>query len=66
MRKFFSIYYEPESFYMNPRTITSLSKGGIAIAKGWTVTKIEPYKRKAILDDGTVINYKKCLIATGM
>lgn len=51
---------------MNPRTITSLSKGGIAIAKGWTVTKIEPYKRKAILDDGTVINYKKCLIATGM
>lgn len=65
MKSFFSIYYEPREFYSEPASITSASKGGIAVARGWTVKKIDPYNRKVTLDDNSTITYDKCLIATG-
>lgn len=39
--------------------------GGVAIAKGWTVTKLDVMEKKAYLEDGSAIHYNKCLLATG-
>lgn len=40
-------------------------KGGVAVAKGWKVTKIDVPNKTVMLDDGHEIKYDKCLIATG-
>lgn len=40
-------------------------KGGVAVAMGWKVTKIDPVNKTVILEDGHEIKYSKCLIATG-
>lgn len=40
--------------------------GGIAVAQGFTVKKIDPAKHIATLADGYEITYDECLIATGM
>lgn len=42
-----------------------LDKGGVAVATGWKVTKIDATNKIAVLDDGYEIKYDKCLIATG-
>nr|XP_018901007.1 PREDICTED: apoptosis-inducing factor 1, mitochondrial [Bemisia tabaci] len=59
-----SLYYEPEDFYTK---IEDLEKdaGGVSVARGWTIVKVDPNERKAILEDGKEIKYEKCLIATG-
>lgn len=43
----------------------SEKKGGVAVARGWRVVKIDPFYKKVTLDDGKVIEYDKCLVATG-
>ncbi|KAL0272733.1 UNVERIFIED_CONTAM: hypothetical protein PYX00_005594 [Menopon gallinae] len=60
-----SVFFEPESFYKETKDLLSSSKGGVAVARGWKVVKVDPYNRKAILEDGYSITYGKCLIATG-
>lgn len=40
-------------------------KGGIAVATGWTINKIDAYNKTAYLQNGRPIKYDKCLIATG-
>lgn len=40
-------------------------KGGVSVATGWKVTKIDSINKKVILEDGHEIKYDKCLIATG-
>lgn len=60
-----SIFFEPEDFYTPCEELKSQENGGVAIARGWTVTRIDADKRQATLDDGKVISYDKCLIATG-
>jgi len=60
-----SLFYEHEDFYANIDTLMAAKNGGIAVARGWTVTKVDAQNRKAYLDDGKEISYRKCLIATG-
>ncbi|XP_012232840.2 apoptosis-inducing factor 1, mitochondrial isoform X1 [Linepithema humile] len=60
-----SIFYEPHEFYSSVTHLTESDKGGVAVAMGWKVTKIDVVNKIAILEDGHEINYNKCLIATG-
>lgn len=60
-----SIYYEPEDFYIDPRNLLDAPNGGVAIARGYEVQRIDVVNRKAILTDGTEISYGECLLATG-
>ncbi|XP_055546277.1 apoptosis-inducing factor 1, mitochondrial [Wyeomyia smithii] len=60
-----SIYYEPEDFYIDPRQLLDAPNGGVAIARGYEVQRIDVVNRKAILTDGTEISYGECLLATG-
>lgn len=62
---FHSLYYEPPEFYANMEQLAESDKGGVAVASGWKVKQIDPYKKIAILDDGYEIKYDKCLVATG-
>ncbi|XP_060531083.1 apoptosis-inducing factor 1, mitochondrial [Cylas formicarius] len=60
-----SLFYEPEDFYTNCKDLMQSENGGVAVARGWTVTRIDVMEKVAYLDDGTAIQYDKCLIATG-
>lgn len=60
-----SLYYEPPEFYTKVENLISSDKGGVAVATGWKIERIDPLKKIAILDDGYEIKYDKCLIATG-
>lgn len=60
-----SIFYEPREFYSNVTHLVESDKGGVAVAMGWKVTKIDPVNKTVILEDGHEIKYSKCLIATG-
>lgn len=40
--------------------------GGVAIARGWNVSKIDVIDKIAYLEDGSTIQYDKCLLATGI
>ncbi|XP_065083476.1 putative apoptosis-inducing factor 1, mitochondrial isoform X2 [Ochlerotatus camptorhynchus] len=60
-----SIYYEPDDFYIDPTKLLDSPNGGVAIARGYEVQRIDVVNRKAILTDGTEIKYGECLLATG-
>ncbi|XP_062548498.1 apoptosis-inducing factor 1, mitochondrial isoform X2 [Armigeres subalbatus] len=60
-----SIYFEPDDFYMDPTKLMDSPNGGVAIARGYEVQRIDVVNRKAILTDGTEIKYGECLLATG-
>ncbi|CAK9825513.1 Apoptosis-inducing factor 1, mitochondrial [Anthophora retusa] len=60
-----SIFYEPPEFYSEVSKLSESEKGGVAVATGWKVTKIDVPNKTATLDDGYTIKYDKCLIATG-
>lgn len=60
-----SLFYEPEDFYTNILTLQSNPNGGVAVARGWRVDKIDVIEKTAYLEDGAAIKYGKCLIATG-
>ncbi|KAK3922003.1 Apoptosis-inducing factor 1, mitochondrial [Frankliniella fusca] len=60
-----SLFYEPEEFYISPKELDQNPNGGVAVARGWKVARIDPYKRIAYLEDGHEIKYEKCLLATG-
>uniref|UniRef100_A0A182JR64 FAD/NAD(P)-binding domain-containing protein n=1 Tax=Anopheles christyi TaxID=43041 RepID=A0A182JR64_9DIPT len=60
-----SIFYEPNDYYIDPSKLTDAPNGGVAVARGYEVHRLDVVNRKAILTDGTKISYDKCLIATG-
>ncbi|XP_021703282.1 putative apoptosis-inducing factor 1, mitochondrial [Aedes aegypti] len=60
-----SIYFEPDDFYIDPTKLMESPNGGVAIARGYEVQRIDVVNRKAILTDGTEIKYGECLLATG-
>lgn len=62
---FLSLFYEPEDFYISPKALEENPNGGVAVARGWKVERIDPYKRIAYLEGGHEITYEKCLLATG-
>jgi programmed cell death 8 (apoptosis-inducing factor) len=59
------LFYEPEDFYVDCTKLKTHPNGGVAVARGWTVKKLDVSERKAILEDDYEISYEKCLIATG-
>ena len=59
------IYFEPEEFYLPLNQFNSSPNGGISLLKGHKVVKLDPTDRKAYLENGQMISYEKCLIATG-
>lgn len=62
---FFSLFYEPDDFYLKCKDLNASENGGVAVAKGWTVKKLDVINKTAHLDDDTEIKYEKCLLATG-
>lgn len=61
----FSLYYEPNEFYLKTKDLIVSDNGGVAVARGWTVTHLDVPNKKAYLEDGYEIAYDKVLIATG-
>ncbi|CAB0000726.1 unnamed protein product, partial [Nesidiocoris tenuis] len=62
--KVHSLFFEPSTYYTPVQELDN-PKGGVAVAQGWSIVKLDPLKRKATLDDGKEITYGKCLLATG-
>lgn len=60
-----SLFFEPDDFYIDPTKLLDSTNGGVAIVRGYTVKSIDVAEKKAILDDGTEIEYDECLLATG-
>ena len=60
-----SIFYEPHEFYSNVNDLIESDKGGVAVATGWKITKMDVPNKTVTLDDNSEIKYDKCLIATG-
>lgn len=50
---------------MDPTNLEGSANGGIAVAQGFAVKKIDAQNRIATLNDGYQIGYDVCLIATG-
>lgn len=59
------MFYEPDDFYLKCKDLNASENGGIAVARGWTIKKLDVINKKAILEDDTEITYEKCLLATG-
>ncbi|XP_041358113.1 apoptosis-inducing factor 1, mitochondrial-like [Gigantopelta aegis] len=60
-----SVYFEPASFYIEPKKLPFQENGGVAVLTGKKVIKLDPSEKKVWLDNGSEITYDKCLIATG-
>ncbi|XP_062289052.1 apoptosis-inducing factor 1, mitochondrial isoform X2 [Scomber scombrus] len=60
-----SIYFQPPSFYIDPKELESTENGGVAVLSGKKVVHMDVRGNKVKLDDDTEISYDKCLIATG-
>jgi hypothetical protein len=59
------LYFEPEQFYCKVEELDSKENGGVAVARGWKVERLDVAEKKAYLAGGKEIQYEKCLIATG-
>jgi apoptosis-inducing factor 1 len=60
-----NLFYEPDDFYIDPTKLMESENGGVAVARGYRVKKIDVCERKVILEDGKEIKYGACLLATG-
>ncbi|XP_011330996.2 apoptosis-inducing factor 1, mitochondrial [Ooceraea biroi] len=60
-----SIFYEPSEFYTNVNQLVESDKGGVAVAMGWKVKKIDVVNKTVVLEDDYEVKYNKCLVATG-
>lgn len=60
------ILYEADGFYLDPEKIDDSEHGGIALMCGVKVDKIDSVNNFIELKDGSRIDFKKCLIATGL
>lgn len=61
-----SLFYEPDDFYLGAEKLNDAANGGVAMVRGYTVTKLNVNDQIVTLDDGTEIKYDKCLLATGV
>jgi len=59
------LFFEPDEFFVDPEDLDDSANGGIAVAQGFAVKKVDAQKRIATLNDGYEISYDECLIATG-
>lgn len=61
-----SVFFEPDEFYLPCLELNDSETGGVCVARGWTVTKLNPDLKYIVLEDGKQIKYDKCLLATGV
>lgn len=59
------MFFEPDEFFIDPEDLDDNANGGIAVAQGFSVKKVDAQKRIVTLNDGYEISYDECLIATG-
>lgn len=60
-----SFFYEPAEFFTPIEKLNELENGGVSVATGWKVDKIDVINKIATLHDGYQIKFEKCLLATG-
>lgn len=60
-----SIFFEDESYYAEPKDLTSNDDGGVAVVTGRRVSSIDAEEHSVTLNSGEKISYEKLLIATG-
>ncbi|XP_034126214.1 putative apoptosis-inducing factor 1, mitochondrial isoform X1 [Drosophila guanche] len=60
-----SLFFEPDEFFVDPEKLEDSVNGGIAVAQGFAVKKVDAQSRTVTLNDGYKITYNECLIATG-
>ncbi|XP_022227577.2 putative apoptosis-inducing factor 1, mitochondrial isoform X2 [Drosophila obscura] len=60
-----SLFFEPDEFFVDPEKLEDSVNGGIAVAQGFSVKKVDAQNRTVTLNDGCKITYNECLIATG-
>ncbi|TRY63913.1 hypothetical protein TCAL_05593 [Tigriopus californicus] len=60
-----SLYFEPPPFFTPLSELTEKKNGGVSIVRGHKVVKVNSVKQEVELDNGSVVGFKKCLIATG-
>ncbi|XP_017152492.1 putative apoptosis-inducing factor 1, mitochondrial isoform X2 [Drosophila miranda] len=60
-----SLFFEPDEFFVDPEKLEESVNGGIAVAQGFSVQKVDAQNHTVILNDGYKITYDECLIATG-
>jgi len=60
-----SIFYAHDEFYFDLKQLKESETGGATVLRGHRAVKIDPYDQYVILDNGQILNYGKCLIATG-
>jgi len=60
-----SLYFKNQPFYTPINELEESSKGGISVATGRKVVKIDTVAQVAHLEDGAKVKYEKCLLATG-
>ncbi|KAK3599985.1 hypothetical protein CHS0354_012638 [Potamilus streckersoni] len=61
----FSVFHASNAYYVDPKKLPHLDKGGVGILHGRRVIYLDAMAKKVHLDDGSEITYDKCLIATG-
>jgi len=59
------VFYEKKEFYSDPDELEKRPHGGVSLALGRKVVRLDPSAHMVMLDDGTELKYDKCLIATG-
>lgn len=60
-----TVFFEHEEFYCPLEELMKKETGGVSVVRGYKVVKLDPTDQKAYLDNGQVLGYEKCLIATG-
>nr|AMY56536.1 AIF1 [Botryllus schlosseri] len=60
-----SLFFEKEGFYSDPSELSSLESGGVGLLTGKKVLSISVKDNSVTLDDGSIVKFEKCLIATG-
>ncbi|GFO47582.1 Apoptosis-inducing factor 1, mitochondrial [Plakobranchus ocellatus] len=60
-----SVFYEPQEFFAEPKTLNTLENGGIALLSGKKVVKLDAGNKAVWLASGEKITYDKCLLAPG-
>lgn len=60
-----SIFYEVDEFYMPLNLLNDRENGGVSLLKDIRLTKLDPDKKTAYLENGQKIKYEKCLLAPG-
>ncbi|GMS89376.1 hypothetical protein PENTCL1PPCAC_11551, partial [Pristionchus entomophagus] len=59
------IFQEAEGFFVPAHQLPATAHGGVSIVTEKRVVRVDAHESKAYLEDGTVIRFEKCLLATG-